>query len=285
MNLTEPDGLPPTYVMTHDGVRLATYLHSAAGPTAEGRSTSEPAADGNAADALHDTAPLVVAVHGFASSAALNWDVAGWTRALTRAGYRLLTIDQRGHGASDKPHDAASYGVDTLMNDVIAVLDAYGFDVVHYLGYSLGARVGWRIGVKHPSRVHTLSLGGLPEGDPLRTFDLDAARAHAATSSEVHDALTASYVSMVEGVPGNDLEALIALVEGMRSGAQPSTEETPTVPALLVSGDQDAIAEGSRRLAAATPGAEFVSLPGRNHVNAVSSRGFKDAVLAFLAAH
>ncbi|MFZ4893156.1 alpha/beta fold hydrolase [Plantibacter sp. Mn2098] len=266
MNVTTAEGLPPAYVVTADGTRIATYLHPAAG-----------------ADSTHD-APVVLAVHGFASSATLNWDIAGWTRTLTRAGYRLLTIDQRGHGASDKPHEASAYGVDTLVDDVLTVLDSYGFDDVDYLGYSLGARVGWRLGVAHPSRVRSLSLGGLPEGDPLRTFDLDAARSHAAGGSAVDDDLTASYVSMVEGVPGNDLAALIALVEGMRSGAGPSTSATPTVPALLVTGDQDAIADGSRRLAAATPGARFVSLPGRNHVNAVSARGFKDAVLAFLAA-
>ena len=52
-------------------------------------------------------APVVVLVHGFASSTRDNWALTGWTRMLEHAGYRVLAIDQRGHGASEKPHDAA----------------------------------------------------------------------------------------------------------------------------------------------------------------------------------
>lgn len=249
--------------MSNDGLRLATYLHEPADGT-EDRGT-------------------ILAVHGFASSAGLNWDLAGWTRTLTRAGYRLLAMDQRGHGASDKPTDPAAYRLDGLVDDVLTVLDGYGVDEPHYLGYSLGSRVGWRLGVLHPGRVRSLSLGGLPEGDSLRDFDLAAARRRVTTGEEVTDALTERYVTMAEGVPGNDVGALIALVEGLRGGPQPSTEQVPPVPMLLVTGDDDAVAAGSRRLADAA-GARFVGLPGREHFNAVSSRAFKDAVLEFLGA-
>ncbi|WP_235522659.1 MULTISPECIES: alpha/beta fold hydrolase [unclassified Plantibacter] len=260
--LPQPEPIAPTYVMSSDGFRIATYVH-------------EPAADA-------DRAETVVAVHGFASSAGLNWDLAGWTRTLTRAGYRLVTIDQRGHGASDKPTDPSAYRLDGLVDDVLTVLDGYSVDEPHYLGYSLGSRVGWRLGVRHPDRVRSLSLGGLPEGDSLRGFDLDEARLRVRTGATITHRLTETYVSMAEGVPGNDVEALIALVEGLRGGPQPTTAEVPPLPMLLVTGDDDAVADGSRRLAEAA-GARYVGLPGREHFNAVSSRVFKDAVLAFLA--
>jgi len=142
--------------------------------------------------------------------------------------------------------------------------------------------VGWRLGVRHPDRVRSLSLGGLPEGDSLRDFDLEAARHHVRTGTTITHALTDTYVTMAEGVPGNDVEALIALVDGLRGGPQPSTAEVPPLPMLLVTGDDDAVAAGSRRLAEAAS-ARYVGLPGREHFNAVSSRAFKDAVLAFLA--
>ncbi|HXH36577.1 MAG TPA: alpha/beta hydrolase [Plantibacter sp.] len=259
--LSNPPAAAPTYVMSNDGLRLATYLHEPAAGTEERGS--------------------IVAVHGFASSAGLNWDLAGWTRTLTRAGYRLLTLDQRGHGASDKPTDPAAYRTDGLVDDVLTVLDGYGLDEPHYLGYSLGSRVGWRLGVLHPGRVRSLSLGGLPEGDSLRDFDLAAAQARIATGEPITDILTQTYVSMAEGVPGNEVAALIALVEGLRGGPQPNTAQVPALPMLLVTGDDDAVAAGSRRLAEAA-GARYVGLPGREHFNAVSSRAFKDAVLAFL---
>ena len=44
-------------------------------------------------------------MHGFASSCRDNWVSTGWVRDLTRAGFRVLGVDQLGHGASDKPHD------------------------------------------------------------------------------------------------------------------------------------------------------------------------------------
>ncbi|MET0352542.1 MAG: alpha/beta fold hydrolase [Plantibacter flavus] len=260
--LPQPAPTKPTYVMSTDGIRIATYLHEPAPGTRD--------------------LGTIVAVHGFASSAGLNWDLAGWTRTLTRAGYRLLSLDQRGHGASDKPTDPAAYRLDILVDDVLSVLDGYGVDEPHYLGYSLGSRVGWRLGVRHPDRVRSLSLGGLPEGDSLRDFDLESARRHVRTGTTIAHALTDTYVTMAEGVPGNDVEALIALVEGLRGGPQPSTAEVPPPPMLLVTGDDDAVAAGSRRLAEAA-GARYVGLPGREHFNAVSSRAFKDAVLAFLA--
>lgn len=279
---TVSSGIPPRYVLS-SGVRIATYSHDPI-PEAElpvsSRASVRVGHDGPTDRA--NGVPTVVAVHGFASNATLNWDVAGWTRALTRAGFRLITFDQRAHGASDKPHDPREYGIDTLVDDLIAVLDAYDLPAAHILGYSLGARVAWRLGVRHPDRVLTLSLGGLPEGDPLTAFDLDAARAHLRLGTPVTERLTAAYLAMAEGVPGNDSAALVSLVEGMRGGEQPTTADTPAAPALFVCGDRDAVAEGSRRLASATPGAEFVSLPGRNHLNAVSSRAFKDAVLEFL---
>ncbi|HLZ95004.1 MAG TPA: alpha/beta fold hydrolase, partial [Candidatus Dormibacteraeota bacterium] len=47
----------------------------------------------------------IVLVHGFASHYRLNWVGTRWQETLTTAGFRIIGIDCRGHGASDKPHD------------------------------------------------------------------------------------------------------------------------------------------------------------------------------------
>ena len=97
--LTEtPD---PQFVMVGDGYRIATYEW---GPA---------------------DAPTVLLVHGFASSARDNWVNTGWVRDLLRAGYRVLAVDQRGHGASDKPHVAEAYAlgaVDHLVRPLVPVI-------------------------------------------------------------------------------------------------------------------------------------------------------------------
>ena len=52
-------------------------------------------------------------------------------RDLTRAGFRVLGVDQRGHGASDKPHEPRDYAMDALVGDLVTVLDTYLLDTVH----------------------------------------------------------------------------------------------------------------------------------------------------------
>jgi pimeloyl-ACP methyl ester carboxylesterase len=229
-------------------------------------------------------APPVLLVHGFASSGLLNWRNSGWVRDLLKAGHRVIAIDQRGHGASSKPHSPDSYSMDLLVADVQHVLDTFMLDDVEFIGYSLGARVGWRCALTMPERIRRLVLGGIPDGDPLTRFNVDQARAHIADGTPIADRLTATYVNMAAAIEGNDLTALIALVEGMRGGPQPDPANPPTQAALFATGSDDPILEASRSLAEATPRGTFYEIPGRGHFNAPTARGFRDAAMEFLAA-
>ncbi|MBC7442809.1 MAG: alpha/beta fold hydrolase [Ramlibacter sp.] len=251
---------PHRYVYSTDGVNLATYEFG---------------------DPAH---PTVLAVHGFASSAVANWHATGWTRDLTRAGFHVIAIDQRGHGLSDKPHATDAYTMELLVDDVLQVLDAYLLDEVSYAGYSLGARVGWQAARELEGRITRAVLGGIPDGDPLKRFKVTDARAHIEHGTEVDDRLTGAYLTMARALPGNDLKALVALVEGMRGGPQPGADNAPAQPLLFATGSEDAILEASRALAAAAPNGSFFEIPGRNHFNAPTSRAFRDAAIAFFGA-
>jgi len=253
-----PEVPEPLIVMSADGLRIATY------------------------DFGDPNAPVVVAVHGFASSAILNWHASGWVRDLTRAGFRVVAIDQRGHGASDKPHVPEGYTLELLVADVLTVLDTYMIDSAAYVGYSLGARVGWQASIDLPDRITRTVLGGIPDGDPLTRFRIEDARAFVAHGTPVDDRLTDAYLSMAAGIPGNDLTALISLVEGMRGGTQPDPANPPQQPTLFATGSDDSILEKSRSLSVSTPLGEFFEIPGRNHFNAPTSRQFRDAALEFL---
>ncbi|MDY7544015.1 MULTISPECIES: alpha/beta fold hydrolase [unclassified Cryobacterium] len=248
------------FVYSADGVNLATYEFG---------------------DPAH---PTVLAVHGFASSAVANWHATGWTRDLLRAGFHVIAIDQRGHGLSDKPHSPSAYSMDTLVADVQQVLDAYLLDEVVYAGYSLGARVGWQAARELEGRIVRAVLGGIPDGNPLTRFQVADARAHIEHGAEVGDRLTGAYLTMAKALPGNDLGALVALVEGMRGGPQPGADNAPPQPLLFATGSEDRILEASRALAEATPAGSFFEIPGRNHFNAPTSRAFRDAAIAFLGA-
>ncbi|GAA1752798.1 alpha/beta fold hydrolase [Agromyces humatus] len=250
----------PKFVMSAEGRRIATYSWG------------------------DDVAPTVLCVHGFASSCRDNWVNTGWVRDLTRAGYRVLGVDQLGHGASDKPYDAAEYAMDALVADLITVLDTYLLDRVLYAGYSLGARVGWQLAVQAPEHVERAVLGGIPDGRPLARLQIEQARAYAEQGTPVGDQVTRNYVTLAERVDGNDLRAVVALAEGMRTAdADPDPARPPRQPILFATGSDDAILEQSRALAAATPGGTFVELPGRHHFNAPGSRVFRQAAVEFFA--
>lgn len=251
----------PQHVYAGDGVRLATYTWGDV--------------DG----------PVAVLVHGFASSARDNWVATGWVRTLTGAGHRVLAVDQRGHGRSEKPHTPAEYGIRALTSDVEAVLDAHLIDDAVYVGYSLGARVGWEVVRELPQRIRRAVLGGVPDGIPLARLNLDQARAYLDDGIPVEDRVTQNYITLTERVGGNDLRALLALAEGMRtSGAvDPDPADAPIRPILFATGSDDAIIEGSRQLAGAAPAGRFLEIPGRNHFNAPGSRAFKTAAVEFLA--
>ncbi|WP_414685092.1 MULTISPECIES: alpha/beta fold hydrolase [unclassified Microbacterium] len=251
----------PQQVYAADGTRLATYTWGE----------------------LDD--PVVVVVHGFASSARDTWVLTGWVRQLTQAGYRVLALDQRGHGLSEKPHQADQYGIRTLATDVETVMDAYLVDDAFYLGYSLGARVGWEVVRDLPQRIGRAVLGGVPDGIPLARLDLDQVRGYLEDGTPVADPTTQNYITLTERVPGNDLRALVALAEGLRSSRMidPDPSNAPEAPILFATGSKDAIIEGSRALAEAAPQGRFFEIPDRNHFNAPGSRAFKEAALAFLA--
>lgn len=249
----------PQVVMAADGTPIATY------------DLGEP--DG----------PVVLAVHGFASSAYANFVATGWVRELARSGFRVLAVDQRGHGASGKPHDPSAYSMELLVGDVRTVLDTYLVDEAAYVGYSLGARVGWHAALElGADAIPRAVLGGIPDGDPLTRFRIDEARARIEHGTPVADRLTQAYFTMAMLTPGNDLSALVSLVEGMRGGAQPDPAHPPQQPVLFAAGAEDPILAASERLAAATPQGEFLAVPGRNHFNAPTARLFRDAAVAFL---
>lgn len=250
----------PQFIMVGDGLRIATYSW------------------GDIAD------PVVVVVHGFASSTKDNWVATGWVRDLLAAGYRVLGLDQRGHGASDKPHDPHDYTIRELASDVEAVLDTYLVDEARYVGYSLGARVGWEVVQDLAHRIPRAVLGGVPDGIPLARLNIDQVRAYVDEGTPVTDPVTQNYIALTERVAGNDLRALLAIAGGLRASQtiDPDPTRAPAQPVLFATGSADAIIEGSKALAAACPQGRFVEIPGRHHFNAPGSRVFRQEALAFL---
>ena len=234
----------------------------------------------------------VLLLHGFASSSRLNWHDSGWVSALTAAGRTVLTVDLPGHGRSAAPGDLDAYRPSRIRADLLQLLMDAGVlpldadnpeSGVDLIGYSLGSRLAWEFGATQPELVRRMVLGGGPgTGDPLAAFDLAAARARLAGTGEVTDGNTSELLRMAALVPGNDLQALLSMVEAVQQEPFVPAEAVPAVPVLLVAGDLDTFAAGNPELAELSGQTELLRLPGRTHANAVTSRAFKQAAISFL---
>ncbi len=224
----------------------------------------------------------IVAVHGFASDYQLNWAGTRWQEALTTAGFRVIGLDCRGHGHSDKPHEPAAYAVATMAGDVVRLLDHVDVKAAAYLGYSMGARIGLQVTMDHPERVTKAVLGGI--GTP-GAIDRSAAIARALLAGEpTDDPVAQTFYRFASARPTNDLRALAACITGLKPDADPKRLARIHTPILVVVGDRDDIAPGAPELIELIPTARLVTIAGRDHMSAVPAREFKQVALEFLSA-
>ena len=231
-------------------------------------------------------APVVLLIHGFASNVATNWVQTGWVRPLTDAGYRVVAFDNRGHGASQKLYALEDYGAPIMAGDAFRLLAHLGIAKAHVVGYSMGARIAAFLLINHPGQVKSAVFGGL---------GVNMVRGMKGRGDDIAEALEAQSLDDVKGdgprmfrafaeQTKSDLKALAAC---MRSARHPITAEAlsrVTCPVLVAVGTDDAIAGSAAELAALIPGARAYDIVGRDHNKAVGEKGFKAAVVEFIAA-
>ena len=212
--------------------------------------------------------PPLVLQHGFTSSLQ-NWYAYGYVAAL-RQNYQLILIDARGHGQSDKPYDPQTYALQDRVEDVLAVLDALQVDNAHYLGYSMGGRIGFGIVKYHPERFLSLIIGGMhPYESPSASAEARIALLQRGMAAYVADAETQNGPMAPDRkarLLANDPEELIASLRAPRglAGIEQLLLDM-TLPCLLYVGEADSFYLGAQEGVKSMPNARFVSFPGLNH--------------------
>src|SRR4051795_11855637 len=180
----------------------------------------------------------VVLLHGFAADTNVNYVRSGILDLLLDEGYRVVTLDARGHGLSAKPTDPEAYADDAMKRDVVALFDHLGLDDVLLVGYSMGAHLAVRLAPVEP-RVKAVVLLGIGESgtggeDGTDRRDALVAVLEADSPDDVHDAS----LRQVRVMAGLDSEALLAYANAPGAiGLAPL--DGVHVPVLLVVGDDD----------------------------------------------
>lgn len=231
-------------------------------------------------------APTVVLHHGFASSATGNWVVTGVVDALTAAGRRVVAIDARGHGDSQKHHDPAYYGEDAMARDLVGLFDLLGLDRVDLVGYSMGGVVAL-VTAAAGRRVRRLVVGGIgasaaEQGGVDRNSLVGAALIEALLTddpSSISDERALGFRMFAEAT-GADRKSLAAQARASRH--TPIGLARIKVPALVLAGVDDWLATRPHVLSSALPDGRCKVLAG-DHLTVVRNPEFAAAIVAFLA--
>lgn len=230
------------------------------------------------------TGPPILLIHGFASNYRVNWISTGWTKTFLERGRRVIALDNRGHGYSDKPRRAEAYSMIKMMDDALRLLDHLEIDRTDVMGYSMGARITAFACVNAPDRVQNAILSGI--GDRLITGSGNPepiARAlRAARIADISDRQGLAFRQFADQT-GSDREALAACILGSRQRLKPEALARVNTPVLIAVGSQDDVAGDPDRLAAVLGRGEAFTIEGRDHMKAVGDPSHKRAVVNFLA--
>lgn len=225
----------------------------------------------------------VLLIHGFASNVRTNWIGPGWVTMLKQAGRRVIALDNRGHGGSDKPYDPDYYDAALMAEDARRLLDHLEIEKADVMGYSMGARITAFLSINHPDRVRSAVFGGLGINMVRGTsYSDETARALEADSLDDVTNERARMFRRFAEQTGNDLKALAAVMRGPRRKIGEEDIRSIKVPVLVAAGSKDDIAGSPEELAALIPGAKALVIPDRDHMLAVGDKVFRFGVIDFL---
>ena len=247
------------------------------------------------------TGPPVVLMHGYTGTLDRHF-LANGLFANLATHHRVIAMDLRGHGKSDKPHDPAAYG-EVMAEDVVRLLDHLKIPRAHVIGYSLGAIIAGRLATLHPDRLISVafvaqvpmreitpefakfaedSVSELESGVPFRSLALalQPAGSKPPTDEEIRKMVAPLAAA-------NDVQALAALWRGIRSLVTPDAAlASVDVPMIVLIGSEDANATNVPALTKAHPRIRSQIIPGAQHggeVGVMRRREFITALHEFLA--
>lgn len=226
----------------------------------------------------------IVLVHGFASSKNVNWVYPTWVSELKKNGRRVVALDNRGHGESEKLYDPAQYAIPVMAGDVVALMDHLGIARADIMGYSLGSRMTAWLALRAPERLRSAILGGvgmvlIEGGGPGENV---AKALDAASLDEVTDPMGRTFRAFADQTR-SDRRALAACMRGSRGLMSAADAAKIDVPVLIAVGTTDEVAGSATGLAKIIAGSELLDIPNRDHMRAVGDRVYKAGVADFLS--
>jgi pimeloyl-ACP methyl ester carboxylesterase len=240
----------------------------------------------------------VLLIHGFTVNIETQW--APVLEALAKD-YKVIAMDCRGHGGSEKPHDPGRYGLE-MARDAVRLLDHLKIDKAHVVGYSMGGSITLQVAARYPERVRTATLGGMGLPEPGR----DKFMAALADSLEKGKGLgplvlaltpkdrprpSAEQIAVINAMllSRNDPKALAAVIRGSiedkKLALSKEQIQAIKVPMLALIGADDPLRAGVDTLKKELPDVKVVVIDKSDHMTAFRRPEFVGGLKDFLDAH
>lgn len=239
----------------------------------------------------------VLLIHGFGANLNVNW--AGMMAPLAKD-YRVIALDNRGHGKSDRPIESGAYGI-KMVDDIVRLMDHLGIQKAHVVGYSMGAFITGKFLSEHPDRVISATLGGagwVEMDDKWRSLLNDIAgslesgggvmpllkflnsKHEPPPSDEQLRTINVVLTTM------NNTKALALIIRQMPelAVARDSLHMNER-PVLGIVGELDPFKESVQMLASLLPNAKIVVVKGGDHVTTIRKPELLAEIKSFLDAH
>ena len=235
----------------------------------------------------------VFLLHGYTGNLR-NWALQ--LPALSRE-YRMVSIDHRGHGESDKPTEAEGYTLDQMAEDACGVLEHLGIEECYLVGHSMGGAIAQHLALAHPERVRALVLAGTWAEAPRIRHEQRARLLEVALA----EGMEAAFEEQLRTNPRADelraqplfLETwrrqfLMTSIEALTYCAQAIADKPSwthelhriAVPTLVMCGENDAeFLAACRQLHDRIAGSELAIIPGAGHALQIEKPAEFNAVL------
>ena len=243
--------------------------------------------------AIGDSGSHVVLIHGYTGSAEGNWFRNGIAELLSKI-LRVIAIDCRNHGRSDKPQPRGP----GKASDVIEMMDHLGIDKAHIHGYSMGGSITLTLLAEHPDRFITAGFGGsgIREADEALAAEAEAMDPEG-TDPEEAEASRGLRIraAMDNGMSREEAEKAASeprapsaarRLSGPRTSSVDIDLTKVTVPVFAVNGEFDRPYSKTRRMWRELNNFTNVILPGKSHLTAIAApyipKEYGDGLAAFI---
>jgi len=244
--------------------------------------------------------PVVVLTHGATLD---HMSFQNQIPALVKNGYRVLTWDMRGHGASVPMGRKATLQVH--VEDLLAIMDHAGVAKATLVGHSLGGFVSQLFTYQHPERVEALAVLGCTDISQkpklfyrgmylimpriLRKMHLESFRERTLEELSIKDSVKEYARAAMNHIPKDDfIKIIMSGVEALWTESGVPADHKIPVPFLLMHGDSDnangkVYQKESPEWEKRQPNCSYQTVPEAGHTAQMDNpEGFNDILMEFL---